>query len=82
MKSLERIYNTVGISSDSRLYLLIKSYLEEFPDDKEFVSICMAIFTTNYDELEAILEERKPGQRVRERDTDILDYCELILSPP
>lgn len=50
---------------DKELLTLINSYLQEFPNDEDFIDICNAQFGIDFDELKQMLINRKTGQKIR-----------------
>lgn len=56
-------------------------YLEEFPDDKDFIETCNSPMCIDYDELGKMLTNRPSGMVIRARNTDMEDYMELYYEP-
>lgn len=79
---MAKIIDIPFIEEGSRLMLLVNEYLSEFPGDEDFIDICNSPMSTDYDELETTLANRKKGQRISEKDSDdvVVDYMPLIYS--
>jgi hypothetical protein len=58
---MSKIFNPDPYYKDNPL---IENYLKEFPNDKDFIEICNARFGIVTEELEEMLKNRKPGQRI------------------
>ncbi|MBK9333859.1 MAG: hypothetical protein IPM96_15990 [Ignavibacteria bacterium] len=68
------------IEAGSKLMSLIDDYLNEFPNDEDFIDTCNAVYGIDFDELEELLTKRKPGQGIRiyeEVDNIAVDYQQL-----